>query len=105
MDTIISIDDVSGFLTNPPNMASRPNFFKVRALRLHIANALRQIQHPDRPAHGWAGLATEPALYALVDRTPWVMPIDPGPIVVYLPADTNAEMKMKNATFVREKSM
>ena len=105
MDTIISIDDVSGFLTNPPNMASRPNFFKVRALRMHIANGLRQIQHPDRPAHGWAGLATEPALYALVDQSPWVMPVDPGPIVVYLPADTAAEMKMKNATFVRAKNM
>jgi hypothetical protein len=33
------------------------------------------------------------------------MPIDPGPIVVHLPADTNAEMKMKNATFVRAKNM
>jgi hypothetical protein len=33
------------------------------------------------------------------------MPIDPGPIVVYLPEDTNPEMKMKNATFVRAKNM
>jgi hypothetical protein len=86
-------------------MASQPNFFKVRALKLHIAKGLRQIQQPDRPAHGWSGLATEPALYALVDRTPWVMPIDPGPIVVYLPADTNAEMKKKNVTFVRAKNI
>jgi len=105
MDTVISIDDAAGFLINPPNMASQPNFFKVRALRLHIAKGLRQIQHPDRPAHGWSGLATEPALYALVDSDPWVMPTDPGPIVVYLPADTNAEMKMKNATFIRAKNM
>ena len=37
MDTIITVDDAAGYLINPPNMASRPNFFKVRALRLHIA--------------------------------------------------------------------
>ena len=50
-------------------------------------------------------MATEPALYVLVDSVPWVMPVDPGPIAVYLSADTNAEMKMKNATFIREKNM
>lgn len=105
MDTVISIDDAAGFLINPPNMASRPNFFKVRALRLHIAKGLRQIEHPDRAAHGWSGLATEPALYNLVDSTPWVMPTDPGPIAVYITTDTAADMKMKNATFVREKNM
>lgn len=105
MDIVISIDDAAGFLINPPNMASRPNFFKVRALRLHIAKGLRQINHPTRPAHGWSGLAIEPALYALVDSTPWVMPTDPGPIALYLAADTSAEMKMKNATFIREKNM
>ena len=105
MDIVISIDDAAGFLINPPNMASRPSFYKVRALRLHIAKGLRQIHHPDRPAHGWSGLATEPALYALVDSKPWAMPVDPGPIAVYLATDTTAEMKMKNATFVREKNM
>ena len=105
MDIVISIDDAAGFLINPPNMASRPNFFKVRALRIHIAKGLRQINHPTRPAHGWSGMATEPALYALVDSVPFVMPADPGPIAVYLTADTNAEMKMKNATFIREKNM
>jgi len=29
------------------------------------------------------------------------MPADPGPIAVYLPSDTSAEIKMKNATFIR----
>lgn len=54
---------------------------------------------------GWAGLATDPALYSLVDSTPWATPVDPGPIAVYLTTDTSAEMKMKLATFTREKNM
>ena len=81
MDTVITVDNAAWYLINPPNMASRPNFFKVRALRLHIAKGLRQIHHPERTALGWSGMAIEPELYALVDILPWVMPTDPGPIV------------------------
>jgi hypothetical protein len=60
---------------------------------------LRQIRHPDRKVMGWAGLATDPALYSLVDTVPWVMPTDPGAIAVYLANDTPTEIKMKLATF------
>ena len=48
---------------------------------------------------GWAGLATDPALYGLIDPSPWVTPVDPGPIAVYDTLDSQAEMKMKLATF------
>ena len=99
MDTVITVDDAAGYLINPPNMASRPNFFKVRALRLHIAQGLRQIHHPERTALGWSGMAIEKELYALVDIVPWVMPTDPGPIATYETNDGKAEMKMKDAIF------
>jgi len=105
MDTVITVDDAAGYLINPPNMASRPNFFKVRALRLHIAKGLRQIHHPERTALGWSGMAIEPELYALVDILPWVMPTDPGPIATYDIADSKSEMKMKDAIFKRNKCM
>ena len=95
MDTIITVDDAAGYLINPPNMASGPNFFKVRALRLHIAKGLRQIHHPDRTALGWSGMAMEKELHALVDTELWVMPTDPGPIATYETKDGKAEMKMK----------
>ena len=54
---------------------------------------------------GWAGLATDPALYGLIDPSPWVTPVDPGPIAVYDTLDSQAEMKMKLATFTRAKNM
>ena len=105
MDTIITVDDAAGYLINHPNMASRPNFFKVRALRLHIAKGLRQIHHPERTALGWSGMAIEKGLYALVDIVPWAMPTDPGPIATYDTNDGKAEMKMKDAIFKRNKCM
>ena len=105
MDYIVTIDDATKYFSNYPNTKGYPTFIKIRGIRHCFEMGLRQIRHPDRKVMGWAGLATDPALYSLVDTVAWVTPVDPGPIAVFLPADTTAEMKMKIATFTREKNM
>ena len=105
MDYIVTIDDATKYFSNYPNTKGYPTFIKIRGIRHCFEMGLRQIRHPDRKVMGWAGLATDPALYSLVDTVAWITPVDPGPIAVFLPADTTAEMKMKIATFTREKNM
>ena len=105
MDYIITIEDAKKSFTNFPNTRGYPTFVKIRAIRHCLETGLRLIRHPDRKVMGWAGLATDPALYGLIDPSPWVTPVDPGPIAVYDTLDSQAEMKMKLATFTRAKNM
>jgi hypothetical protein len=48
----------AGFLKNPPMMLPRPDFAKIRALRNHITQALKQLNCPQ--------LAMDPMMYALI---------------------------------------
>ena len=105
MDYIVSIKDAKKSFTNFPNTRGYPTFVKIRAIRHCFETGLRLIRHPDKKVMGWAGLATDPALYGLIDPKPWVMPVDPGAIAVFDTLDSQAEMKMKLAIFTREKNM
>ena len=82
MEVIITMEETTGFLANPPSVLPRPNFYKLRALRKYIVDALWQLQHPTHPVHGWAGMATPASAYALIDPDPFILAQDPGPIAM-----------------------
>ena len=71
MDATIAYDTVIGLLANPPSLGSRPNFFNLRELRLHYARALKKVPCPQSAINGWAGTVLSPAMYALIDTTPF----------------------------------
>jgi len=71
MDATIAYDTVIGLLANPPSLGSRPNFFNLRELRLHYARALKKVPCPQSAINGWAGAVLSPAMYALIDTTPF----------------------------------
>jgi hypothetical protein len=62
MDTIATFNKVAGFHRNPPTMAPRPDFAKLRVLCQHIVMALKQIECPQSFIHGWLGLEMAPAV-------------------------------------------
>jgi hypothetical protein len=43
MNQLITYNEAAGFLKNPPAMLLRPNFAKIRALRKHITQMLKQL--------------------------------------------------------------
>ncbi len=83
MDDIIAYDDIMEMLKSPPTLAPRPNFFRLRVFRCHIVDVMKQIPHPDYPQHGWAGMVLQPAIFALINATPFVPPMNPGLIATY----------------------
>jgi hypothetical protein len=85
MDNIISFDEVTGFLKNPPQVAPRPDFSKLCKLRQFVVKALNQLECPQSFIHGWGGLVLAPHMYALLEVTPFAAPPDPGPTAVYTP--------------------
>jgi hypothetical protein len=103
MDTIVTFDIEVGFLRYPPTMASHLDFAKLRALHQHIMKALKQLECPLSFIHGWSGLTMAPAVYALLEPNPFVVPGDPGPAPVYTPFATPAGIKMTNAAFKQDK--
>ncbi len=46
MDSLITYNEAAEFLKNPPSLAPRPDFTKMRALRKHIVKALKQLLCP-----------------------------------------------------------
>jgi hypothetical protein len=104
MDTIITFDEVVGFLRNPPTMAPHPDFAKLRALCHHIVKALKQIECPQSFIHGWLGLTMAPAVYALLEPNASVALVNPGPTPVYTPFATPVAIKMVDATFKQDKN-
>jgi hypothetical protein len=100
MDNIISFDEVTGFMKNPPQVALRPDFSKLRVLRQFVVKALSQLECPPSFIHRWAGLALAPHVYALLEVTPFAAPPNPGPTAMYTPFATPAAMKMINDAFV-----
>ena len=104
MDAIITLEGVMGFLKNPPLLAPRPDFNRLRALRKHIVNALRQLTCPQSAIHGWSGLAITPAMYLLLKLLPFAEPVDPGSTVVHTQFSPPATIKMIDAAFTRDKN-
>lgn len=105
MDYVISSEEITGLLKNPPTLAPRPNFFRLRAIRRHIVNVLKHLHHPTYPIHGWTGMATQPALFALLDPVPFLMPGDPGGYPVYAQFASTSQIKMIDGDFKLRKNM
>ena len=105
MDNVISIEEVTGLLKNPPSLAPRPNFFRLRAIRRHIVNVLKNLQHPWYPIHGWTGMAMQPGLFALLDPLPFVMPGDPGAYPTYTQFASTSQIRMIDSDFKVRKNM
>ena len=84
MDTTITYDTIVGLLANPPSIDPRPNFFNLRNLRTHFARALKKIPCPQSSVNGWAGAVLSPAMYALIDPTPFHWNITTTPVLRFL---------------------
>jgi hypothetical protein len=80
MDTTITYDTIVGLLANPPSIDPRPNFFNLRNLCTHFAQALKKIPCPQSSVNGWAGAVLSPAMYALIDPTPFHWNITTTPV-------------------------
>jgi hypothetical protein len=78
MNQLISYDEAAGVLKNPPTVLPRPNFVIIRALRKLIMQALKQLVCPQSLIYGWAGLAIDSTMYALIEHQQFVTPLDPG---------------------------
>ncbi len=76
MNHLITYDEATGFIKNPPLLAPRPNFTKMWALCKHITQALKLLECPHSMLHRWAGLTNDPTMYALLDPTPFFAPLD-----------------------------
>ena len=72
MDNIIPYDDITEQLKSPPTLAPRLNFFRLRLLRKHIIDQVKQIPHPAYPQHGWTGMVLQPKIFALINAVPFV---------------------------------
>ena len=83
MNRIISFEEIHGALKNPPSLNPRPDFLKIRALREFIYNVLKHVACPQSLIHGWAGLAMDPQMYALIEPNAFGMPADPGDLPNY----------------------
>ncbi len=104
MDAIITLEEVTEFLKNPPSLVPRPDFTRLRALRQHIVRALKQLTCPQSPIHGWASLAITPAMYLLLELQPFVAPANPGNTAVYPPFAPPSTIKMIDTAFPRDKN-
>jgi hypothetical protein len=84
MDTTITYDTIVGLLANLPSIDPRPNFFNLRNLRTHFAQALKKIPCLQSSVNGWAGAVLSPAMYALIDPTPFHWNITTTPVPRFL---------------------
>ena len=99
MDDTILYDDIKGMLDIPPTLAPRPNFFRLRSFRQYIVDVIKQIPHPGNPQHGWAGMVLQPAIFALINATPFATPPNPGLYAVYPQFAQPAAIKLINNQF------
>jgi hypothetical protein len=83
MDAIITFKEVTEFLKNPPSLAPRPDFNRLRTLRQYIVTALKQLTCPQSPIHGWSGLAIDPYVYVLLEPQAFAEPPHPGATADY----------------------
>jgi hypothetical protein len=100
MDHLITYLEAAGFIKNPPSLAPRPNFAKIRALCKHYVMGLKQLIFPQSLIHGWAGLVMDPVMYALLEpTTPFIAVADPGEYAIHANFATKAAMKMTDKIF------
>jgi hypothetical protein len=104
MDIIISFEEVAGFLCNPPMVAPRPDFSKLRALHQHIINALKQLECPKSFIHGWSSHTMASNVYILLEPIAFTVPVDPGSAPVYIAFAPPATIKMVDAAFECDKN-
>jgi hypothetical protein len=83
MNQLIIYDEAVGFLKNPPTILPRPDFAKIKALRKHITQALKQLDCPQSLIYRWAGLAMDPTMSALIKTNMFVQPPEPGDSPLY----------------------
>ena len=102
MNRIISFEEIHGALKNPPSLNPRPDFLKIRALREFIYNVLKHVSCPQSLIHGWAGLAMDPQMYALIEPNGFVMPPDPGDLPNYGGLQFPSTVAMKTADRIFE---
>ena len=95
MNQLISYNDAAGVLRMPAFLKlARPNFTSVRALRKHFHSALAKLECPQSSVYGWTGVAMDPVMYALIEPTPFVIPVNPGATPTYGPNfQTQQQMK------------
>jgi hypothetical protein len=60
---------------------------------------MKQIPHPGYPQHGWAGMVLQPAIFALINATPFAPPPNPGLIAIYPQFALQPAMKMIDNQF------
>ena len=105
MDYLITYEEATGFLKNPPSLVPRPDFVKLRALRKHFITGLTPLVCPQSLIHGWTGIVMDPVMYALLEPTmPFAAITDPGNFAVYQKISTDAVIKMTNKVFARNKN-
>jgi hypothetical protein len=73
MKTTITYDTVKALIANPPSIGDRPNFFNLCALGNHFAPALKRITCPQSKVNGWGGFVISPAMFLLINPTPFNM--------------------------------
>jgi hypothetical protein len=80
MDATISTDKVTAAIGALPSLDPCPNAVNIRALRVHIEQALQLLPCPQSVHHGWKGLAMSRTMYTLLvtGGTPFRAPTDPG---------------------------
>jgi hypothetical protein len=79
MDHLITYEEATGFLKNPPTLAPCSDFAKICTLRQHIVMALKQLVCPQSAIHGWLGLVMDLVMYALIEPTmSFVLVANPG---------------------------
>ena len=105
MDDIIPYDDIAEMLKSPPRLAPRPNFFRLRVFHRHIVDAMKQIPHPGYPQHRWAGMVLQPAIFSLINATPFAPPPNPGLIVFYPPFALQPMIRMADSQFKINKNL
>ena len=105
MDDMILYDEITGMLNSPPTLAPRPNFFRLRAFRRYIVDVMKQIPHPGYPQHRWAGMVLQPAIFALINATPFAPPPNPGLFAIYPQFALPAAMKMIDNQFKIDKNL
>jgi hypothetical protein len=105
MDNIITFKEVAEFLRNPPSLAPCPDFAWIWALHKHLVVGLQQLVCPQSAIHGWSGLVMDPAVYALLEPTPFGVIIDPGFLAMYANLVTEVAIKMTDNLFERNKNL
>ncbi len=99
MDSLITFNEATEFLKNPPSLSPRPDFSKLCALRKHMVKALKQLVCPQSQIHGWSGMVLSPMVYALLEPNPFAVPGNPGPVAIYTQFATPVMIKQSKNLF------